>query len=61
MHHQLWLRGIPEIVFKLGMQCGACFAIMADIFFLQMTKYYFHLCAHATAKLRGYWQQNILT
>ena len=35
------LRGIPGIVFKLGLQFYAYLAILTE-FFGQMTKYYFH-------------------
>ena len=35
------LRAIHGIVFKLGMQFGAYFAILAE-FFWQMTKYYLY-------------------
>ena len=41
MQRPMCLRGTPWIAFKLGMQFGAYFAIMAENL-LQMTKYYFH-------------------
>ena len=42
MQRSMCLRRIPGIVFKLGMQFGAYFTILAAKLFFQMTKYYFH-------------------
>ena len=50
MQRPVWLAGIPEIVFKLGMQFGAYFAIFAETFFVARL---LSLCTHVIAKLRG--------
>ena len=42
------LRGILGIAFKLGMQCGAYFAILAETLFAKY-KVLLSLCTHATA------------
>ena len=44
----MYLRGIPGIVFKLGMQFGVYFAILAEIYFAN-SNVLLSLRTHATA------------